>query len=512
MGGNGGDGGPGSGSLPVGGDGGNGGTGIGGGLYITATNGSSSGFVLNCTFAQNGAFGGTNGAAGTGAFPGNAGSPGAHRGANLANAGSSAAVTIMNSLLATNLTSFGSGYYGPGAVDGGYNISWDRSLKTNSGTSFQTYDLKIGSLADNGGPTKTIALLAASPALDRIPSDMAPNSDQRGAERPQGPRSDVGAYEANFQPVILTEPQSQSQTNGGKVTFFVVAGGASPLGYRWLFNNAPIQNAASSNYTILHVGATNAGDYRVIVTNGFGSVTSAVATLTISDLAAVYSISGRVFDIGGSNGLSGVTVSGAGTNSATTDASGNYMISRVSAGDYFIFASRPGYIFGPAQEVILGPNATNLNFYASNRVYTISGQVINSTNGAGLSGVSIAVTLVGTIQTDENGFFALSQPSNTYTLTPSKHNYSFSPSSLTVTIPPDATNLQFLGSTFVIASAATTNGAVHFTVLSPAGQTRIEASTNLKDWISIYTNSGNFQFSDPSSANFPNRFYRAVRP
>src|SRR5262249_26260753 len=158
------------------------------------------------------------------------------------------------------------------AVDGGHNITWDKSLKTNSGTSFQTYDLKLGSLADNNGPTKTVALLAGSPALDRIPSGMAPDFDQRGIPRPQGPTSDVGAYEANFQPIILTDPENQSQTNGGKVTFFVVAGGAAPLSYRWLFNNSPIQGVAGSNYTILHVAPTNVGSYSVIVTNGFGSV------------------------------------------------------------------------------------------------------------------------------------------------------------------------------------------------------------------------------------------------
>src|SRR5439155_16054657 len=82
-----------------------------------------------------------------------------------------------------------------------------------------------------------------------------------------------------------------------------------------------------------------------------------------------FTISGRVFE--GSNGLSGVTVT-VDTNSAVSDVNGNYTISGVRAGDYFVFASLAGYRFSPAREVIVGPNATNVNFYVSNRVFTIS--------------------------------------------------------------------------------------------------------------------------------------------
>jgi hypothetical protein len=55
---------------------------------------------------------------------------------------------------------------------------------------------KLGPLANNGGPTKTIALLSGSPAIDVIPgtSCEAP-IDQRGVKRPQGTRCDIGAYE-----------------------------------------------------------------------------------------------------------------------------------------------------------------------------------------------------------------------------------------------------------------------------------------------------------------------------
>jgi hypothetical protein len=51
-------------------------------------------------------------------------------------------------------------------------------------------------LADNGGPTKTHALVAGSPAIDASPADAdcAP-TDQRGVIRPQGPSCDIGSFE-----------------------------------------------------------------------------------------------------------------------------------------------------------------------------------------------------------------------------------------------------------------------------------------------------------------------------
>jgi hypothetical protein len=57
-------------------------------------------------------------------------------------------------------------------------------------------DLKLGELADNGGPTMTHALGAGSVAIDVIPAEMCEvDTDQRGVTRPQGAMCDVGAFE-----------------------------------------------------------------------------------------------------------------------------------------------------------------------------------------------------------------------------------------------------------------------------------------------------------------------------
>ena len=64
-------------------------------------------------------------------------------------------------------------------------------------------DPALGPLADNGGPTLTHALLTGSAALDAAntttpgsPDPACEQTDQRGVTRPQGPRCDIGAFEA----------------------------------------------------------------------------------------------------------------------------------------------------------------------------------------------------------------------------------------------------------------------------------------------------------------------------
>jgi CSLREA domain-containing protein len=55
----------------------------------------------------------------------------------------------------------------------------------------------LGPLAENGGPTQTLALLPGSPAIDAGANPGALTTDQRGAgfARTAGARTDIGAYE-----------------------------------------------------------------------------------------------------------------------------------------------------------------------------------------------------------------------------------------------------------------------------------------------------------------------------
>jgi hypothetical protein len=80
-------------------------------------------------------------------------------------------------------------------VDGGHNISSDTSAAFTSSTSENAVDPRLGPLANNGGPTPTMALLPDSPAIDAGDTSMCLPTDQRGETRPKGAACDIGAFE-----------------------------------------------------------------------------------------------------------------------------------------------------------------------------------------------------------------------------------------------------------------------------------------------------------------------------
>ena len=86
----------------------------------------------------------------------------------------------------------------------------------------------------------------------------------------------------NQQPSLTSQPASQSVTTGANVSFSVAASGAAPLNYHWRKNGATIANATNTIYSLSNVTTNNAGGFDVVVTNSFGSVTSALATLTVT--------------------------------------------------------------------------------------------------------------------------------------------------------------------------------------------------------------------------------------
>jgi hypothetical protein len=82
-------------------------------------------------------------------------------------------------------------------IDGGHNLSSDDSCHFTAQGSLNGTDPILGPLDDYGGPTPTIPLLAGSPAIDNGNTTVAPLTDQRGRARPFGVASDIGAFESS---------------------------------------------------------------------------------------------------------------------------------------------------------------------------------------------------------------------------------------------------------------------------------------------------------------------------
>jgi Bacterial Ig domain/Putative Ig domain/Immunoglobulin domain/Immunoglobulin I-set domain len=92
-------------------------------------------------------------------------------------------------------------------------------------------------------------------------------------------------------PAITAQPANQSVTVGQPAAFTVTATGTAPLTYQWQKNGTAITGATSSGYTTAATTSSDDGSqFRVVVTNSAGSMTSGVATLTVSAAAVAPSI------------------------------------------------------------------------------------------------------------------------------------------------------------------------------------------------------------------------------
>ena len=83
-------------------------------------------------------------------------------------------------------------------------------------------------------------------------------------------------------PVIVTQPAGQQVLAGSNALFSVVVGGMAPLSYQWRFNSGNLGGETNASLLLTNVLPSQAGAYDVLVTNVFGSVTSAVAPLTVN--------------------------------------------------------------------------------------------------------------------------------------------------------------------------------------------------------------------------------------
>lgn len=162
--------------------------------------------ITNTTFFGNRTVGGSGGAIffDFGAQPGNV--------INSTFSGNSSTVfnanpneTLINTILANSLS--GGHCVGHVMTDGYNNIEDEATCGLDSfHGSMSNTNPKLGSLANNGGATQTMALLIGSPAIDGV-TYLAPNScpstDQRGITRPKGLRCDIGAYEGIYNYLFL---------------------------------------------------------------------------------------------------------------------------------------------------------------------------------------------------------------------------------------------------------------------------------------------------------------------
>jgi CSLREA domain-containing protein len=196
------------------------------------------------------------------------------------------ATTLANTLLASNEL----GNCAGNLTDGNHNLSFGVSAGCPAG--FAHGDPKLGSLADNGGPTQTQALQAGSAAIDQVPATGAgcPTTDQRGVARPSGTACDVGAYEL-APPTAGTSAASALTTTSATVHGSVTPNQASAqIHFEYGTSTAygslsPVQSLSGLGAQAVTAALTNLRahttyHFRLVATSADGTTDSADRTLT----------------------------------------------------------------------------------------------------------------------------------------------------------------------------------------------------------------------------------------
>lgn len=149
-------------------------------------------------------------------------------------------------------------------TSGGYNISNDASCGFGATGDLNNINPLLDTLKDNGGPTRTFALLNGSLALNVVPGVVCTvATDQRGTARPQENACEIGAYEGSGVPSTtrfrVTNINSVVDTGDGKVDEGEIVD--VPITQLIVTFNKPVQNPAGNSDPN---DVTNPGNYRLI--------------------------------------------------------------------------------------------------------------------------------------------------------------------------------------------------------------------------------------------------------
>jgi hypothetical protein len=164
-------------------------------------------------------------------------------------------------------------------------------------------DPKLGPLQDNGGPTLTYRPLTSplSPVIDK--GNSTATVDQRGFPRPYnfgvpnppGNASDIGAVERGCMDAFTCFVAAGGPPVSGSISvkylgpliinvrYPPVPPDCAPcqFSYQWQLEGTNLPGAIASRLWVTNAQFSDAGNYSVVLSNSFGVVTSAVATVTV---------------------------------------------------------------------------------------------------------------------------------------------------------------------------------------------------------------------------------------
>ena len=370
-----------------------------------------------------------------------------------------------------------------------------------------------------------------------------------------------GGASSNSAPVIVSQPVSQSVFVGADVSFCVSAVGSEALSYQWRWNGTNLDGASSSVLSLTNVQVAQAGHYSVQVSNVAGVATSAEAALAVVESTTNY--------------LLNVTFGSHLTPGLDAQKTGVAAVGQ-SANDFWNFYSRDAISTGGTNYQRWRDNGALSNLKLADGTTTTAGLIVSNAPGCWANGSSdpmyntyiypfsgVATVTVTNLPAGPYELYVYSQDGN-YELTVGANNLGtaltrdvplmdppvwqegrqfarftnivvVADDALTVTVHPGVdgyaiiAGLQLLyvsppappAAPQVAHAGRLSNGSdsgnamrVQF-MASPAQIYRVQASTDLKNWVDIGSaladDKGVCEFVDRDSPKFTARFYRLVQ-
>lgn len=359
---------------------------------------------------------------------------------------------------------------------------------------------------------------------------------------------------SNFPPVIQSNPQSQTLSAGATATFTVTASGTAPLGYQWWVGGAPIAGAAGTSYALPNVQTNNAGNYFVVVTNVSGSVTSAVAVLTVlstnpvvlaqwnfnsltpdnstttgstapsigTGTASLLSGNTATFATGDQTLDPAGTTDNSGWNTATYPAQGTgnktrgaqFAVSTAGKNNVAVSwssqSSNTGSKYGRLQYTTNGTDYVDFpTAFTNGTTYTPKTNSLAAMAGVN-NNPSFAIRLVSEFEST-----AIGTANNNYVAANATSSYGTSGTMRydLVTIYGSTIITNSPGAAPTLGAITAGSGQVQFAVGGTAGSSYVvQTATNLATggWVPVFTNAAPYTFMDTNLSGMPQKFYRVV--
>ena len=91
----------------------------------------------------------------------------------------------------------------------------------------------------------------------------------------------AGKCGGSFPPGISVQPVGQTTLEGSNVVLSVVASGTGPFNYQWTFKGTNVAGATSATLNLANLHPNQSGNYSVIISSAFGSITSSIVAVTV---------------------------------------------------------------------------------------------------------------------------------------------------------------------------------------------------------------------------------------